>query len=269
MNEYVIKSFIDRCDELMLEIAEEKLETNILDGTLAKQMVLYHGSKRGNLKTIAPNSWNVGTRISKTRKSSFWTNNFDYAVVWALDWIAIEAGMCKYCFHDPHQKVMVVLDGGYCIEEIRETPLVKKYPDLIKAKMSKAEDGKNIINIRDILLTILKTAPVYVYKATVPMKYIGKGQVNIDEYTVDKQVTPEECIQITPEMADKYIKSTDRKTFEKYYDSGYGNSWYKKANMREKLLYKSGKTVFAKRRKLYDKDRQKEDALKKALGDGN
>lgn len=65
--------------------ANEKLDTNILDRTLKKTMTLYHGTDK-DLNVISPTSINVGNRLYPVyRKSSFWTKDFDYAVVWALD----------------------------------------------------------------------------------------------------------------------------------------------------------------------------------------
>lgn len=78
--------------------ANEKIDTNILDRTLKKTMTLYHGTDK-ELTVISPTSINVGNRLSPIhRKSSFWTKDFDYAVVWALDWVAMRSNLSY--FHD-------------------------------------------------------------------------------------------------------------------------------------------------------------------------
>lgn len=219
-----IENFISFCDDM--QIVEEKLETNILDKTLAKTMVLYHGSPKNDLKTISPTSWNMGTRLSpRARKSSFWTNNLKYAIVWALDWVAMRAGL-PY-FHDIEGNNFVVPDARLRLKDGRE------------------------FWAEEWMLESLKETPVYVYKATIPTKYIGRGQLAINEYTVDKNVTPDEKITVTPQMAKPFIKYASKEVFDDQINRGRGV--YSKENTKiiEKLIFKDKNKVMKERMKLY------------------
>ena len=225
---YTLENFINYCDEM--QIAEEKLETNILDKTLAKTMILYHGSPK-DLKTISPTSYNMGTRLSnKPRKSSFWTKTIDYAIVWTLDWVAMRIGL-PY-FHDIERNKFVV-------------PSAK-----IKLK-----NGKEFW-AEEWILYSLKETPVYVYKADVPTKYIGRGQLAIDEYTVDKDVVPDEKIIVTAEMAKKFVVYANNDDFDKAKASGYGVYSKQKTSLIEKIIFKDKYKVMKERSKLYTNDNQ-------------
>jgi hypothetical protein len=209
----------------LLTPANEKLETNILDKTLAKTMTLYHGSPK-ELKTISPTSWNMGTRLSpKARKSSFWTKTFDYAVVWALDWVAMRGGV-PY-FHDIERNKFVIPNWDV-----------------------KTKDGK-VYWLYDWILESLQKTPVYVYEADVPTKYVGRGQLAIDEYTVDKEVTPTKKTIITPEIAKKYIMYANSEDFDKAKAYKYGVFSKLKPGILERILFKDASKVMKQRTAKY------------------
>lgn len=193
--------------------ANEKLDTNILDKTLKKTMTLYHGTDK-ELNIISPTSINVGNRLSPIhRKSSFWTKDFDYAVVWALDFVAMRSGI-EY-FHDIEHRLFVV-------------------PPL---QVQRKSDSK-IFWVDEWILESLKDHPVYVYEATVPTKYIGRGQYPIDEYTVDIDVTPKRRIIITPEIAEKYVCYCEKwETFEREYSKKRGVLSKEKPSFLEKVIF--------------------------------
>jgi hypothetical protein len=210
----------------LISPANEKLETNILDKTLAKAMTLYHGTDK-ELDTIKPTSWNMGTRLSpKARKSSFWTKNFDYAVVWALDWVAIRGGV-PY-FHDIERKKFVIPSWDV-----------------------KDKDGK-VWWLYDWILESLRKQPVYVYEAVVPTKDIGRGQLAIDEYTVDTAVTPTKKTAITPEIAKKYLMWAESKDFNAARDKNYGVYSKLKTGILEKVLFKDSQKVISQRKSMYE-----------------
>ena len=224
-----IDKFIDYCDNY--QIANEKLETNLINHTLAKSMRLYHGSDK-DLKFISANSLNMGTRISRRRYSSFWTDNFDYAMVWSLDLLAYRIGL--YYMHDIENNKFIIEDVHYIVKKTGERK-----------------------HAYDILMYVLKENPTYVYSAEIPMKYIGRGQVPIAEYTVDAQVTPDQKTKITPEMAKKIVMVMDTDKFDVLYNRKFGNHKKEKTTFMEKLLFKNPKKTLQSRKttcKLYGKE---------------
>ena len=227
------KDFDQFCEDMMIP-ANEKLETNILDKTLARTMTLYHGTKHKDLKTVNPTSLNMGTRLSnKPRKSSFWTKDLTYAIIWALDWVAIEAQI-PY-FHDIEGKAFVIPNAV----------ITKKFPN------GREED----FDVWDLFFKTLKEHPVYVYKAEIPTKYIGRGQLPIDEYTVDKAITPDSVIEVTPEMVkNKIVQWAELDTFNKYHDIQYGVHRKDKISLKEKLIFKDPYKTLSKRTELMQKE---------------
>ena len=223
-------------NELLIP-ANEKLDTNILDRTISKTMTLYHGTDK-DLEVISPTSINVGNRLSpKHRKSSFWTKDFDYAVVWALDWVAMRAGL-EY-FHDIENKKFVV------------PPVQMKYKN--ESKVYWGEEW---------MLESLKRRPVYVYEAVIPTKYVGRGQYPIDEYTVDVNVTPKRKIVITPEIAKPYIQYCEkRETFDREMNHNRGIFKKEKCAFLEKVIFFNPKGVNQKRQRLYNNQKAATEAF--------
>lgn len=209
--------------------ANEKIDTNILDRTLKKTMTLYHGTDK-ELTVISPTSINVGNRLSPIhRKSSFWTKDFDYAVIWALDWVAMRSNLSY--FHDIENRKFVV-------------------PPL---QLQRKGDSK-IYWAEEWMLVSLEQHPVYVYEATIPTKYIGRGQYPIDEYTVDVDVTPKRKIVITPEIAEPYIQYCEKyETFAREVNNNRGVLAKEKPSFLEKVIFFDPKKTHNKRRKIYYK----------------
>jgi hypothetical protein len=125
--------------------------------------------------------------------------------------------------------------------------------------VERKSDGKEF-PLDEFLLMSLKEHPVYVYEAEVPVKHIGRGQLPIDEYTVDVPITPTKKTVITPEIARKYINWTRDEVFTKYHSANYGVYSKSKTNLLEKIVFKNGVKVMKQRAAMYDKEKTKENA---------
>ena len=231
MNSYSLDSFITFCDDM--QITEEKMDLRILDGNFNNSITLFHGTSK-KLSIIRPTSVNVGNRLSSVRTSSFWTNNFDHAVLWALDWIAMELNIDQYC-HDINN----VLGNRYYFV----------LPDLVRVK--KWEDGReDEEDILQVFKTELNKNPVYVYQATIPTKYVGRGQCAIDEYTVDIPVKPQKEYKIDFDTASQYIKIIkDDNLFAKLLSKDPFSK--DKVSLKERLVFRNPLKVKTQRREIY------------------
>ena len=227
-NEFAIESFISFCDEM--EIAEEKLETNILDGTLSRSMYLYHASYL-KLNIIKPTSLNMGTRLSTRRMSSFWTSSLEYSLVWVLDWVCAAIGIDT--IHDIERKKMY-------------------FPD-IRGRLRTDNPSGEFKHISEIIKETLRKKPLYIHGAEIPMKYIGRGQVPIDEYSVDISVTPDKIIEINDKNVFSFnvIEFVSVDEYKKMVDSRKGIYQKDKLNLREKLIFRNPRRTLRKRSDLY------------------
>lgn len=224
--------FNDFCDKMM--IVEEGLDTIALDGFGDEYITLYHASPL-ELKVIQPNSWNMGNRLSpRKRKSSFWTNNIQYSILWSLDWVALR------------------------IQNLRWVHDIEKYKFYIP-KGSAVKEGKNgeIVDRKsytDCMLLLLREDPVYVYEAKIPRKIVSKGQYNIDEYTVDVPIKPDKRYVVTDKEAKGIIEEMDVDRFISLYKSEVGDIKKLNPRIRELLIFKNPKMVVAQRRNMYKKE---------------
>lgn len=228
--EFAIESFISFCDDM--QIVEEKLETNILDKTLAKSMYLYHASYL-KLNTIKPTSLNMGTRLSRKRLSSFWTNSLEHSIMWALDWLGVR----------------------FDIDVIHDIERKKVYfPDVDGRKESDGKDTE-FRHISKLITESLVHKPVYVYGAEIPMKHIGRGQVPIDEYTVDVPVVPDRMIEINGENVFSFnvIEFVPIEKYEKMVANKKGIYRKEKLSFTERLVFKNPVRTLKRRSKMYKK----------------
>lgn len=223
---YTMESFMRYCESN--DIANEKLDTRILDLNFGKTMKLFHGTKYKLTGPIKPTSVNMGNRLTSVRTSSFWTKSFEYAAFWAATWTC---AICRVreCIDIDTKKV--VLPGFYIGEKTGKT-----LPELLKTWI---DDDK-----------------LYVYEATVETKYVGRGQCPIDEYTVDIPVKPDKIHELKWNDIAKYIIFA--KTEEEYdmYLSKFtvSKSYSKsKTNLREKLIFKNSDSVRLGRAEIYRK----------------
>lgn len=209
----------------------EKLETNIIDKTLARTMTLYHGSLK-DLDTIKPCSINMGTRLSKVRLSSFWAKDKDNCIIWAAMIIFSNIGMpYKVSLKD---KKIYTLDADYKTTHKQ----VKSY----KHASYWIEMAYN-------------SKPIFIYTLNdVPLKKIGHGQVNVDEYTLDEEVKPNKKEKVTFSTLRPFIAYLSEDEFKKkmMVNETDGKS-SKDSSLMEKILFRNGRETMTKRSKLYHK----------------
>ena len=173
-------------------------------------IMLFHGTPE-NVNRIEPVSRNVGTRFSKPRTSSFWASRYEVAQVMGI-WRLLANKMWPL---SPEEKVSFYID-------FRKNKYVIPKSDV--AKLDK----------------LLKGETLYIYLATVPEKYVGKGHdPDVDEYSVDLTVVPHNRIA---------IKNLNHKfaAFEVLPDAEYqrnvafyGNVKGRKLPIRDRLIYHS------------------------------
>lgn len=203
-----------------LHVANEKLSTLLLDRPDGKTMVLYHGSDK-KFDVVLANSVNMGNRLEPKHLSSFWAKTFDYAAVYAFDWMCIE---CKIPYaHDLSDATIV-------------------FPDEVNDK------GEGILTF---IKREINERPIYVYEAEIPVKYIGRGQVPINEYTVDRDVVPRKSKELKYNDVKKYIKIVPRNEFEiirQKYNFSKGS-----LNWKEKIIFRNPDRTMQKRVKNYNK----------------
>ena len=215
MNHESCNSFINFCDDMI--IANEKLSTRILDRTMKKYMTLYHGTKT-KFDMIKATSVNLGNRLDAGSISSFWTNDFTYAKVWALDWR--------------------MADGWYAHDIDRNKFLVRTpdgYEDYLLDTFSETLD-KN---------------PVYVCEAKIPIRYIGRGQMTINEYTVNHDVIPNKWHEIKWKDAQDVVEFTPAKEFDALV-SKYGIDIRRKPrSLAENIIFRNDRKVLRDRANNY------------------
>lgn len=209
-------------------VANEMIDTNFLDLTLKKTITLYHGAYDRNYDMILPKSLNLGNRTHPSqRDSSFWVKDFDYAVMWAMDWVLLHFKIPF--FHDIKNRKLVM--PGYFSAKDKET-------------------GKRM-NAYDFIIDNIEKFPICVYEATVPTKLIGRGQFPIDEYSIDVPVKPDHMYPITKEIAKRVLRWAGEETFTKYHSAGFGFYKKTKPNLREKIVFKDPKKTLMKRIEIF------------------
>lgn len=214
------------------QIADEALDFTILDMNFDRFVTMYHGTDQKDLRVIEPRSLNMGNRLNrKIRNSSFWCRDFQYALVWSLDWLAIDLKL-PY-IHDIEERKFIIPDW---VAENKKT--------------GKEDEAKTI------MLNMLGKYPVYVYEADIPNKAIGRGQLAIDEYTVDIPVKPKKMITVTPAMVQDLIVTLPDNTFddlERYYVSRHQKM---RLGLREMLVFRDGKRTMQRRMQLINQRKE-------------
>ena len=173
-------------------------------------VMLFHGTPE-NVNRIEPVSRNVGTRFSKPRTSSFWASRYEVAQVMGI-WRLLANKMWPL---SSEEKVSFYID-------FRKNKYVIPKSDV--AKLDK----------------LLKGETLYIYLATVPEKYVGKGHdPDVDEYSVDLTVVPHNRVAIK-NLNHKFV------AFEILPDAEYqrnvafyGNVKGRKLPIRDRLIYHS------------------------------
>lgn len=146
---------------LLMEAAillNESMETFLTNPLLPKQVKLYHGSSK-KLDIISPMSLNIGTRLSSSRMSSFWTTDINLAKLFAI-----------------HQVISEEFGNNSCTLK----PLVND--DKIWIIKEKEKE----------IISLLKKSKYYIYDKVIDKKYIGRGHNSaIEEYTLDIKIKPD------------------------------------------------------------------------------
>ena len=202
----------------MLDVLTEKLETRLL-GNFSRKMTLYHTSRK-ELKTIKPIGVNIGTKLSKARNSSFWSNSRDGAIMWAL---------------------LYNLPGSNAAGAV-------SFEDKCIYILS-ANDG--VKSEKDMFLDYLDEHPIYIYTAKdVPVKEIGRGQYSIDEYTLDKEIKPDKKERVTKSDVVKFIKELPPDEFIKAMRTRCNLDGRNEKRLMNKLIFRKYNKVSDRRGKI-------------------
>lgn len=151
---------------------EENLETILTTNPFKKEMTLYHGSYL-KLDIITPMSYNVGTKLSGVRMSSFWSDQYFIAEEFAIYRLVNDMGKNYIIAFKPDLSGLIVPPSQY-----------------------------------DSIIRDLKSKTIYIYEKTLPKEYIGIGHSNyFDEYTIDVPVKPDKVHVETYNQFKKFIKN--------------------------------------------------------------
>lgn len=202
----LIKRIEEKHGEDLLDYAEKQgvgsrtyqlfdLDTNMnesLETFLTKpgfnDMILYHGSPEKH-SIIRPTSYNDGTRLSKLRMSSFWIEDADLAVIFAIWNLTMK-------FVEKHDKIdlYTMTDVSRKVYAIYNNPAGKKLRDYLKSSV------------------------IYIHQASIPRKYLGRGHARfIGEYTVDVDVPVAAIATIKGNSILECCEFLDTNEFQKRY----------------------------------------------------
>ena len=202
----------------------ETLEYRLSSHPKGKYITLYHGSPTQGLKYIEPNSFNRGTRFSKTRMSSFWAIDPKVALLmgyWSLLAKNIPNFNDKNWYMDFDRKKFVI-------------------PEMMQGVIYR--------------ITHLKNAVISLYIATVPAKYIGRGHdIKVDEYTLDMPVAPHHEARVPiSKIEDTFLEVVaDRTYFDFIAKHGESHKAQKKS-FRDRLVYLTGQPLTNRRTDYLD-----------------
>lgn len=237
-----MESFMEYCNEM--DPAEEKLSAKILaekGKPLGKIITLYHGSPV-KMDVVETRTVNMGNRLEGKHMSSFWTDNYDGAVCWALDFA------CMKLYNLPY------------INDIDKH--IKYIPDYTLSSTDK--DG-NVVGKLSVMEAFKKYEkqlfPLYVYTITVDTKYVGRGHAAIGEYTIDHDIKPGKCKAIGFGEAKKYMKVIPPDEFDQLNEKCVAGTLTskKQERLRDKLIYRDYRTTMQERSRQYE-------GLKQVLG---
>ena len=232
-NGYITEEDKNNMLDILDKVVTERIETNILDKVGFKtKYTLYHASSR-DLDIIKANSLNIGTRLSGMRTSSFWGKERDVAVLFGIYQFLASVGI-PFAVRLQDNKAYI-LDTEY---KYKDRPNVVMTSEKILSTCYKNGDGRS---------------PIYVYTLKdVPIKEVGKGQVNIGEYTLDINKKPDKKEKLSWGDIFKYMVFVKPDSFWDIKDDTGGS----RKTLSEKLLYKDPDKVFRKRMKEYIKAKE-------------
>lgn len=218
------------------DVMNESLETLITKPLLPSKVRLYHGSEK-ELTEIKPISWNMGTRLSKVRASSYWFMNKTYAWQHAVQRMIYMSKEYKNGEFDE----LSPMDGIPVVNDYETNHLLVSYIPGNKAS--------------EKLIKKIYSTPVYVYSIDINKKYVGRGQVGINnEYTLDIPVRPDTKFIVDPKdpetkkMYDQFVHKTPPQKVDivKLFDQKHqGRNLYNK--IADRLVYHPLDNVYNKR----------------------
>ena len=218
------KTYLKEIDTICEAYFNETLEYRLSSHPKGKYITLYHGSPTQGLKYIEPNSFNRGTRFSKTRMSSFWAIDPKVALLmgyWSLLAKNIPNFNDKNWYMDFDRKKFVI-------------------PEMMQGVIYR--------------VTHLKNPVISLYIATVPAKYIGRGHdIKVDEYTLDMPVAPHHEARVPiSKIEDTFLEVVaDRTYFEFIAKHGESHRAQKKS-FRDRLVYLTGQPLTNRRTDYLD-----------------
>lgn len=143
--------------------------------TRNSKITLFHGTDLNNLNTILNNSYNVGTKFSKPRTSSFWFDKYEYAAMFATMTV-IESHR--------KEKFTMVVDNDM--------------------KVLVPEEHRSEV------MDIIKKYKSYVYQKTIDRSVVGNGTSGVfPEYTIDIPIKPDKCSTVSYNQMLDSIKFED------------------------------------------------------------
>ena len=155
------RQYIDKIEKLCESYFNETLEYRIGSHPKGKYVTLYHGSPIQGLSEIRPESFNRGTRFSKARYSSFWSDDIEIAQIMGY-WSLLAHAYTNFN------------DMQWYIDFKRKKFVV---PESMEGKIYRH--------------TRIKNSKISVYIATMPADLIGKGHdPKVGEYSIDVYVYP-------------------------------------------------------------------------------
>ena len=212
-------SSYDDIHNAIIDFYCESLETFILNGpTKGKTITLYHGSDRDINENIKAISVNTGTRFSKSRFSSFWTSDPQLAAIFTFQYVIRKTVHLPYCY-----------TGDGIIYTINDADFQKHY------KLGPE------CTVVDLLIQVLKDHPIYLYTLRdYPLDKVGRGQFDIDEYTIDEDVKPDKKEKVTFSMLAPRIKYMTYDELTAFIDKTNHLAGYKKSksSIFEKIVYR-------------------------------
>lgn len=208
---YLTEAFYS--EESIGEVVRESLEMLVgkKPSTLKNGMVtLYHASPEALLKRIKAASFNVGTRLSSPRTSSFWADDPAVAIIMGI-WKVMTLD------NDLYESVVWMLDF--------------KNKKLVVSNKSKS-----------LFIKGMKDKYMSLYVATVPINHVGKGHdPDINEYSVDIDVFPHHESLLQYDEFIPYVRFVSENEFARLMN--HGRSVNKKriaprdVPFRDKLIY--------------------------------
>ena len=149
--------------------------------TESSNITLYHGTDNPNFDIIEPNSYNVGTRTSKPRMSSYWFDNQEYAKIFAT--------MTVLDNNLPKDK-----NGRVCLDNDMSILVINKY----------MQDAINLI----------KNNSGYIYYRSIDKSIVSRGHARyFPEYTIDVPVKPDGIIEVKYKDMVDCIKFVDQEYY--------------------------------------------------------